>query len=332
MPCTASLSQSQALSSPCKEEGVSPCRPTPPAATSKEEGRTLNPLEKRRQMVVSHLAAANPGRLARNRKLVLEKTAHRTALIASSVGLEKHPASPSASSANHSLDDSREVTDQDTNIVALQPRPPPSTPGEGPQQVTPRRRPSSGSHRHTTVAAAGVADLDDSVIPPLRKNSPMDGDVHIPVSNISSSSSVPESTLHRPLESLPSSPPRGQPSPRRPLLAPASNAPMPGCSGRQPPADLLLKEDFLDVDPLEHPRPAGAGLSMAPPCSGGYRPGSAGLRMAPLAPDASATGEAWRSNFSGSSMDLSMSRKMMATPPTTASTTAPLCETPDSFF
>lgn len=220
------------VASPSKAESValSPVRPP----LQKEESAALNPIEKRRQMVASQLAAANPGRLSRNRRLMLEKAAASQAAAAAPVKENaQHPSEPSSSSAKVALDSDACSLQTEPNMADTDVR----FTGAPPFERGPTSRPSSASRRPGS-RGYGLGS---------------------------------EPVLQGTSGSFPSSPSRALPSPRRPLLAPTSNAPMPCGSGRGPPADLLLKDDLpSDCDPLDRTRPVGAGLSMmAPPSPGG---------------------------------------------------------------
>lgn len=273
----------------------------------------LNPIEKRRQLVVSQLAAANPGRINRNRRLVLEKKVACQTAIAAAVGCAPHPPSPSVSSAQSGLDGS----------CSSPSRPPPEIPDAGgyggglSPQPPARARPSSASRRPANAESQRTA---------ASRSSPMD------------SLDVGNKVLESLQPSWPPSPARCLASPRRPLLVPTSNAPMPGGTGRGPPCDLLLKDDCPDDDPLEHTRSIGAGFSMAPPSPAGHRPGSAGLSMPPPAcggygsmrPESAGALES--KSMGSSAASLSLGRKMLSTPPNSASTADPMCGTSERFF
>jgi hypothetical protein len=104
---------------------------------------------------------------------------------------------------------------------------------------------------------------------------------------------------------------------------------LPGCTGRGPPADLLLKEDLPDEDPLELERSSGPGFSMAPPPAE-HRALSAGLSLEPPSPLSAAPGSG-SLNSALLSQEI-MHRKSYPTPPATASTAEPSCITPDRWF
>lgn len=260
-----------------------PLRPPASSAPSKEVGVALNPIEKRRQMVVSQLAAANPGRLARNRRLMLEKATPRdvpasSAGYAAAAGSSQPPhAAAAACAAGLSPQAPLEATECDVNAAGV---------------PTPRSRPGSCTRRPVNSATATA--FSRTAAPRSEPLDPEDSRI------------VPE----RSTESWPSSPVRAAAAHRR--LPPADAAPMPGCSGRGPPADLLLKE-MQDDDPLELIRSAGAGLSMAPPTPTSNRPLSAGRTSL-------------RPEYGGYHC------AGMESKPATASTTAPLCGTPEGFF
>merc|ERR1719335_816613 len=74
-----------------------PTRPCPSALQTEDGSPALNPIEKRRQRIVSQLATANPGRLARNHRLALAKQAARE--DSDHCLVDPHP--PSSSTRGH---------------------------------------------------------------------------------------------------------------------------------------------------------------------------------------------------------------------------------------
>jgi hypothetical protein len=217
----------------------------------------LNPIEKRRKMVVSHLALANPNRLARNRRLVLEKESASTnsSNVAENGSTQRSPTS-AVSSTTHVADTDPQssaearATERSTTSCAQE---------LDKYRHAPRSRPRSANRDGGDIATIHPPDLDSP-----RNRTPKRH--HLISSILRDQLKRPESPLHSH---------RGKPQTSSQLDAPHD---------RGLPSDLFLKED-LDDDPLDvlarsmcqslaQHSPTGcksssAGFSMAAPSLGG---------------------------------------------------------------
>lgn len=244
---------------------------TPPQPVG-HPGAALNPVQKRRQLIASQLAATNPSRLARchraSRPTPRPVSCHR--LDAEDVG-----AAPQPSSAEPVRRSSGSAS----------PRPPPSPRGQPPSP----RRPMEQASNHRALIAAQLAAIPmecaarDDISDPLLQSG---GDLRGPV-RTATSSPVPPSPLQQVGRRIP---------------------PLPADVGtRRCAPDILLKEALLDDDPRDFMPAAGrcmspagtapgmlesmsagfsAGLSLAPPPALPHRPGSScdGRRAAGASP------------------------------------------------
>lgn len=279
--------------------------PVPMPHRPLESSGALNPIEKRRQMIASQLALANPSRLSRNRRLQIEQLNRSSTTDTDTKSLT------AAATGSAMAKSPRHCDVQKTSVIAaqiggsVQNSPRQSSQGRA---TSAARDDSKGSPPQVSSSCsaaetggfcggadvfslefiAGIDDYDDEL------ECSTGGTPVSPGRRCPSSQEAADARREccTPVPSAPSSFSTSAQciSPRRPPMPQGNVAPRPGSHGnsRGPPVDLLLKDNLPEDDPLEL---AGASmgcsvgqfqaLSMAPPPSSS-RPQSPRCYPAPL--------------------------------------------------